>query len=93
MSTNFFLDRLKIIQGVLKIKNFKVESVEKIPVRATLFSAILSLPYVIGLIRSSSNNIYYPERVRNMKIALTMILTIRCPLTVLVTFASNRKPY
>ena len=39
----------KAFQEMTKIRSYKVSSVEKIPVRATLFSALSILPYAIGM--------------------------------------------
>ena len=82
---------MEIKATLFKIRTFKVTSVEKIPVRATLFSAICALPYLIGLITTMSSSADYKKKGPNIKLALSIILSLRCPLTALITYASNKK--
>ena len=65
---------------------------EKIPVRAPVFSAVLTMPYLIGLVlalfaRPANDE----DRTSGVLIVLTLMLTLRCPLTALITYASNKK--
>ena len=67
-------------------------SVQKIPVRATLFSALCLTPYAVGMLQSAVKPVDYSIRGPRIKLILTLILCLRCPLTALITYASNRKP-
>jgi hypothetical protein len=71
---------MEVKATLFKIRTFKVTSVEKIPVRATLFSAICALPYLIGLITTMSSSADYKKKGPYIKLALTIILSLRCPL-------------
>ena len=86
-----FLDITVRTQTISKLKTYKATGVEKIPVRATLFSALATLPYFIGLVRTLVFQQHSIERGNGIKIMMYIILVVRCPLTALITFASNRK--
>jgi hypothetical protein len=67
--------------------------VERIPVRATLFSASMTFPYLIGfLIYLTSKDNDFAQLSNSTEIVLAVILALRCPLTALITYASNKKP-
>ena len=66
-------------------------SVAKIPVRATIFSAVSTLPYLIGPLIAGPDREVYPEKAIAVKIALSIFLALRCPLTALITYASSKK--
>ncbi len=78
MSPISFIGNLNLPNALSKIANYKVASVEKIPVRATLCSALFSVPYVMGLLVPAPNAENYLERGKSMRTVLTFILLFRC---------------
>ena len=91
-TTSLSEEKLQTSQTMIKIQTFKVTSVEKIPVRATLFSAFSAFPYLLALLLKAATAVPdYKTIGQNIKFALTIILSLRCPLTALITFASNKK--
>ena len=73
-----------------EVQTPKFNSVEKIPIRATLFSALFTLPYAIGMLNPAAGLEEYIARGPRHKIYLTIILCLRSPLTALITYASNK---
>lgn len=70
-----------------------MESVQKIPIRATVLSALSVVPYILVLVAIFALNLTYVERGIAVRIVFHIVDMIRCPLTTLVTFASNKKNF
>ena len=68
----------------------KVSSVEKVPVRATILSALSVVPYVIVLTTIYGFDLTVVQRGSAIRFLFHILDTIRCPLTALVTFVSNK---
>ena len=66
---------------------------EKIPVRATIFSAALIIPYIIGvsLVLAFGSAGRNEERLSaSVYTILASMLMLRCPLTALITYATKK---
>jgi hypothetical protein len=60
-------------------------------VRATIFSALSTLPYLIGPFVAGPIKVVDQEKAAVIKIGLSIFLAFRCPLTALITYASSKK--
>jgi len=62
-------------------------------VRATLFSASMTFAYVLGFLRHllTSAVTDLNQTTNGTEFVLAVILASRCPLTALITYASNKK--
>jgi hypothetical protein len=90
---NFSEPPNNVLQVLTNINNFKLASVERIPVRATLFSASMTFTYVLGFLRYLlTSAVTDPSQTaKGSEFVLAIILASRCPLTALITYTSNKK--
>ena len=68
----------------------KLSPVEKVPVRATILSALSVVPYVIVLATIYGFDLTIVQRGSAIRYLFHILDTVRCPLTALVTFKSNK---
>ena len=70
----------------------KKDEVKRIPIRATIFSAMSVVIHsiVFGAIHNRQNMTYHQRGLAIRTVAIVM-LVIRCPLTAIITFAFNKK--
>jgi hypothetical protein len=78
-------------KNIFKIKSSSNESVDKIPIQASIFSSILIFPYVILFILTFAFNLTDEHRGMINRGALTFSSVLRCPLTVVMTYKSKKK--
>jgi hypothetical protein len=79
------------LKNIFKIKSSSNESVDKIPIQASIFSSILIFPYAILFILTFAFNLTDEHRGMINRGALTFSSVLRCPLTVVMTYKSKKK--
>ena len=82
------------LSNIFKIYSFNHswDNVEKIPIQASIFSSILIFPYLFIFILTHVFELEDGNRGILNRSALTFSTAIRCPLTVLMTYKSNKRP-
>jgi hypothetical protein len=73
------------------ISTFKIEGAEKIPIRVSILSSSLILPYIAVQSISKALGLNQEQRTYVNWISLAIINTVRCPTTVILAFKSNAK--
>jgi hypothetical protein len=72
--------------------NTASNSIDKIPIRSTVLSALAMVPYTFILLAFSSSNMTKTHIGLTSKIILQLQVTFRCPLAALMAFKYNKKP-
>jgi hypothetical protein len=67
-------------------------SVDKIPIRATVLSALAMVPYTLLLLAVSSSNLTKNQIGLSSKIIMQLQVVFRCPLAAVMAFKFNKKP-
>ncbi len=73
------------------ISAFKIEGAEKVPIRVSILSSCLIIPYIAVQSISKAIGLTQEQRTYVNWISLAVINTIRCPTTVILAFKSNAK--
>ena len=73
------------------ISAFKIEGAEKVPIRVSILSSCLILPYIAVQSISKAMGLTQEQRTYVNWISLAVTNTIRCPTTVILAFKSNAK--
>jgi uncharacterized membrane protein (GlpM family) len=66
-------------------------SVQEIPIRATILSAMSVIPYFLVLVALFLLDLSVDERGLVVRLLFYVLVVCRCPLTTFVIFATNRQ--
>jgi len=74
------------------LTHFKIEGPEEVPIRVSILSSSLIVPYAILMSICQAMGLSQENRVYVSWISMAIVNTLRCPLTVILAFKSSKKP-